>query len=172
MLSFTKNFRAATNAEYCRFLDDVGNGRVTQIAVPSASLAADDQDLLQRVYGDITTVAQTRNLIMAYTLETCRRINKACMASLSTAASWDAAAYDDAQDNKDPDCYTAEYLSELTLHGVPPSVLPMTIGARYVITMNYDTQAGVCNGIFGELLAATRNVAQVRFVWLLFVQTP
>ena len=132
MLSFTKNFRAATNAEYCNFLEDVGYGRVTHIAVPAASLASDEQDLMNRVYGDINTATRTCNLIMAFTLETCKRINTVCMAAM-TANSWDAAAYDDATDNKDPDCYTAEYLSELTLHGVPPSVLPMTVGARSVL---------------------------------------
>ncbi len=168
VLTFTKNFRAATNAEYCSFLDDVGNGRVTHITVPPASLAQDEQDLMHRVYGDITTATQTGNLIMAFTLETCKKINKACMAAM-TGESWDAAAYDDVKDNKDPDCYTSEYLSELTLHGVPPAVLPMTKGARYMITKNYDISAGVCNGIFGELLAASRNVAQVsvRVVFLL-----
>ena len=160
VLTFTKNFRAATNAEYCSFLDDVGNGRVTHITVPPASLAQDEQDLMHRVYGDISTATQTGNLIMAFTLETCKKINKACMAAM-TGESWDAAAYDDVKDNKDPDCYTDEYLAELTLHGVPPSVLPMTKGARYMITKNYDISAGVCNGIFGELLAASRNVAQV-----------
>jgi hypothetical protein len=170
VLTFTKNFRAVTNADYCTFLDAVGNGRVMQIAVPSESLASDEQDLIQRVYGDISTVAQTRNLIMAFTLESCKRINKACMAAM-TAASWDAAAYDDAKDNKDPDCYTTEYLSELTLHGVPPAVLPMTVGARYMITKNYDISAGVCNGIFGQLLAASRNVAQV-ILHLHFASSP
>jgi hypothetical protein len=161
VLTFTKNYRAANNAEYCQFLDDVGNGRVTHISVPPASLASDEPDLMHRVYGDIATATLTGNLIMAFTLDTCKKINQSCMAAL-TGVSWDAAAYDDAKDNKDPDCYTSEYLSELTLHGVPPSVLPMTIGARYMITKNYDISAGVCNGIFGELLAATRNVAQVR----------
>jgi hypothetical protein len=159
VLSFTTNFRAATNADYCNFLDDVGNGRVTHIAVPTASQASDERDLMDRVYGDITTVARTGNLIMAFTLETCKRINTACMAAMMTASSWDAAAFDDAKDNKDPDCYTAEYLAELTLHGVPPSVLPMTVGARCVLL-----RASACSQQYSTSILRRRVDVSTSFI--------
>jgi hypothetical protein len=163
VLQFTKNFRAVINPDYCNFLEDVGHGRLAFITVPPESLALNEQDIINRVYGDISTVTLSNNLIMAFTLETCKLINNMCMSALTTHI-FDAAAVDDAKDNNDPDCFTSEYIASLPLHGVPPPLLPIIVGARYMIIVNYDATAGICNGIFGELLSATRNVVQLKLL--------
>jgi hypothetical protein len=100
---------------------------------------------------------------MAFTLDTCSKINKLCLDAIPSPA-FDACAFDDTKDNKQPDCYTPDYVASLQLHGVPPALLTMKVGARYMIIKNYDVQAGVCNGTMCELLKCTKNLAQVKLL--------
>lgn len=162
VMRFTKNFRAAANPEYCAFLEQVGNGDVQQVPVPDASRVSDIADLIAKVYGDdMTVVSSTRHLIMAFTLQTCSEINAACIAKIPGEA-FLAPAYDDTRDNRQPELYTDEYLASLPLHGVPPSSLPLKVGARYMVIKNYNPAVGACNGTMCELLAFTRYLCQVK----------
>ena len=81
---FTHNFRAHLNPEYSRFLDDVGNGRITEVPVPDSSLARSMETLVHRVYGDnMAEVPRTKNLILALTLEACVQVNNYCLDRLT-----------------------------------------------------------------------------------------
>ena len=164
IMRFTKNWRAVQNPDYCRFLEDVGNGNLLKVPVPVISCVDSVEQLIQNVYGhDMTTSKGSLNLIMAFTLDTCSKINKLCLDAIPSPA-FDACAFDDTKDNKQPDCYTPDYVASLQLHGVPPALLTMKVGARYMIIKNYDVQAGVCNGTMCELLKCTKNLAQVKLL--------
>ena len=162
VMRFTKNFRAAAHPEFCAFLENVGSGRLEQVPVPAASRAASVPELISRVYGnDMTAVSRTRKLIMAFTLQTCNEINTACMAAIPGEACF-AAALDDTKDNRQPELYTDDYLAALSLHGVPPSSLPLKVGARYMIIKNYNAALGACNGTLCELIQFSRNLAHIK----------
>ena len=162
VMRFTKNFRAAAHPEFCALLEQVGNGDILQVAVPDASRARDIDDLISKVYGDdLSAASSSRNLIMAFTLKTCSDINAACIAQVPGEA-FLAPAYDDTRDNRQPELYSDEYLASLPLHGVPPSSLPLKVGARYMIIKNYNTAVGACNGTLCELLLYSRRLCHVK----------
>jgi hypothetical protein len=162
VLRFTKNFRAAVHPEFCALLEVIGNGSLEQVPIPASTRADSVADLISKVYGDnILAVSSSRHLIMAFTLEMCNEINVACLAAIP-GDEFCAVAHDDTKDNRQPDLYTDDYLSTLPLHGVPPSSLPMKVGARYMIIKNYNPAVGACNGTLCELLQFTRNIAHVK----------
>jgi hypothetical protein len=164
IMRLSKNWRAVDNPDFCNFLDDVGNGRTMAVPIPTASRVDSVQSLIATIYGrNMTDSLDKNNLIMAFTLDTCNLINKECLAAIPTPA-FDASAFDDTKDNRQPDCYTPEYIASLPLHGVPPALLQMKVTARYMIIKNYNVQAGVCNGTMCELLSTTRNLAQVKLL--------
>ncbi len=162
LFRFTKNFRAAANADFCALMEQVGNGLLKQVPVPAASRVNDIAELISRVYGnDMTAVSSTRNLIMAFTLQTCNDINAACIAQVP-GEGFEAPAYDDTRDNRQPELYTDDYLAKLPLNGVPPSTLIMKTGARYMIIKNYNPATGACNGTLCELLGFSRHLCHVK----------
>jgi hypothetical protein len=162
VLRFTKNWRAAQQPEYCKFLENVGNGHLLQVPVPLASRAHTLEHLIASVYGnDITSVSSSRRLIMAFTLQTCQEVNDACMSAIPGEA-FMASSYDDTRDNRHSDLYNEDYLATLPLHGVPPATLMLKIGARYMITKNYDPSVGACNGTMCELLHTSRTMCQIK----------
>jgi hypothetical protein len=162
VLRFTKNWRAAAHPDFCEFLENVGNGILKQVPVPAASRVYEISQLITSVYGfDMTAVSSTRHLIMAFTLHTCNEINTACMAKIPGEV-FIASACDDTKDNRQPELYTDDYLASLSLHGVPPSSLPLKTGARYMIIKNYNPATGACNGTLCELLKYSRNICHVK----------
>ena len=162
VLRFTKNWRAVEQPEFCALLEAVGNGHLQQVPIPETSRLHSLQELILKVYGnDMTAVCRTRNLIMAFTLQTCQEINAACMAAIPGAAV-EATATDDTKDNRHHDLYTVEYLASLHLNGVPPALLPLKKGARYMIMKNYNPAVGACNGTLCELLEFSRNLCQIK----------
>jgi hypothetical protein len=161
VIRFTINFRALQNPEFVDFLENVGNGRLTKIPIPERAQVSSIPSMIRAVYSDdMASVSGSRHMIMAFTLKTCDEINAQCMAKIETAEML-AAAFDDTKDNRQPDFYTPEYLAALPLHGVPPALLSLKPTARYIITKNFNPDAGVCNGTLCELLHATRSLAQV-----------
>jgi hypothetical protein len=159
---FTKNWRAAQNPAFCQFLEQVGNGEIQQIPVPDESRVSSISDLIANVYGDdMKTVSCSRNMILAFTLQTCKDVNDACLAAIP-GEEFLAHAHDDTKDNRQPDLYTDDYLASLPLHGVPLSTLALKLGARYMISKNYNPLVGACNGTLCELLQYSRNLCQVK----------
>jgi hypothetical protein len=162
VLRFTKNFRAAVHPEFCAQLEQIGNGILDRVPIPDTSRSGSVSDLISRVYGDnMLAVSSSRHLIMAFTLQMCNDINAACLAAIP-GDEFCAAAYDDTRDNKHPELYTDDYLSSLQLHGVPPSSLPLKVGARYMIIKNYNPAVGACNGTLCEVMQFTRNIVHVK----------
>ena len=87
VFKFSHNFRAHLNPEYAGFLDDVGNGRITDVPVPVSSLTDNMETLVHRVYGeDMADVPRTKNLILALTLEACNQVNNYCLERLAGAS--------------------------------------------------------------------------------------
>ena len=161
VMRFTHNFRALQNPEFVAFLEDVGNGRVQDITIPLQSRVTCIPSMIAKIYGDdMSAVSGSRHMIMAFTLKTCNEINSQCMAKVETEELL-ATAFDDTRDNMSPDFFTPEYLAALPLNGVPPALLSLKPTARYIITKNYNPDAGVCNGTLCELLHATRHLTQV-----------
>ena len=62
------------------------------------------------------------------------------------------------------DSYPLDYIASLQLHGAPPAVLQLKVGARYMIVKNYDHQRGVVYGTLCELLTYGRALLQVRLL--------
>jgi len=164
VMEFRRNWRADRDPEYCAFLEDVGNGRLEQVPIAAHVRTIDRTDIIRKVYGNnLSSSDNNRNMIMAFTLDTCQAINNECLAAIQTQE-LTAVAFDDTKDNRQPDLYTSDYLSSLMLHGVPPAVLPLKISARYMIIKNYNPEQGVCNGSMCELLTASRNLVQVKLL--------
>jgi hypothetical protein len=164
VLKFTHNFRAHLNPEYAAFLDDVGNGRIIDIPVPSTSAAPNIESLVQRVYGDdMAAVPRMKHLILALTLEACDTVNNYCLDRLKGEALM-ATAFDDMQFNKDLDSYPPDYIASLILHGVPPCNLQLKVGGRYMMVKNYDGKRGAINGTLCELLQCSRSLLQLRLL--------
>jgi hypothetical protein len=87
VFKFTHNFRAHLNPAYAGFLDDVGNGRITDVPVPVSSLTDNMETMVHRVYGeDMADVPRTKNLILALTLEACNQVNNYCLERLAGAS--------------------------------------------------------------------------------------
>ena len=164
VMRFTFNWRAARNPQFSQFLEDVGNGKIAAVPVPTSSQVPSIEHMVERVYGtDMTAVPQNNSMILALKLDACRQINDLCLNSLPDKG-LEASAFDDLKDCKNTDCYPPEYLASLPLHGVPPALLMLKTQGRYMITKNYDMQRGVCNGTLCELLHYTRNMTQVRLL--------
>ena len=161
---FTKNWRAAQNPEFARLLEDVGNGKMASVPVPPQSQVQTIQLLIEKVYGsEMAQVPQSNNMILALKLDACSQINEICLKALP-GEGMDVSALDDLKDNKNPDQYPAEYLASLPLNGVPPASLTLKVHGRYMITKNYDTHRGACNGTLCEMLQYTRHAVQVRLL--------
>jgi len=157
IIRFTINFRAIRNPAFCAFLEDVGNGRMHSVQVPSSSKACDATQLIEKVYGsDLLSASAGLSMIIAPDLNSCARINEQCLAIIAGDA-LDASAFDDDADNTNPNCYTADYISSLKLSGVPPAVLSLKVGARYMVIRNYDVQSGICNGSLCCLMEMNRQ---------------
>jgi hypothetical protein len=164
VLRFTVNFRAIKNPSFSKFLEDVGCGRIPTVIVPEASRVPDMSSLIHRVYGDdLLASSAGLNMILAPDLDSCDRINKLCLAAVPGEA-LDASAHDDDKDNCNPNVYTSDYISSLKLSGVPPAVLSLKKGARYMVIRNYDVAGGICNG---TLCCVTDVHRQLIFVRLL-----
>ena len=108
-------------------------------------------------------VPQSNNMILALKLDACSQINEICLKALP-GEGMDVSALDDLKDNQNSDQYPAEYLASLPLNGVPPASLTLKVHGRYMITKNYDTHRGACNGTLCEMLQYTRHAVQVRLL--------
>jgi hypothetical protein len=164
VFKFTHNFRAHQNPEYASFLEDVGNGRIIDIPVPSTSAVPSIEALVHRVYGDnMAVVPRMKHLILALTLQACDTINNYCLDRLEGETLL-ATAFDDMQFNRDLDSYPSDYIASLILHGVPASNLQLKIGGRYMLVKNYDAKRGAINGTLCELMQCSRCLLQVRLL--------
>jgi hypothetical protein len=161
-LQLLYNWRAGTDIAFAQELLRIGVGN--DALIPDTSQVRMLPELIQRVYGSHITDSSNRfNLILSLTLEDARLVNNAVM-DLIPADSTIHASTDTMVDCRDPDAYPLDYVQSLQMHGAPPALLRMIVGARYMIIRNLDVQRGVCNGIMCCLLRVTEYWAEVRLI--------
>jgi hypothetical protein len=157
-IEFHTNFRAILNPVYTAFLEDVGHGRIDTVTVPSECQAVDFADLIDKVYGsDFPNGHQ----ILALTLETCDVINKMCFEKIGGNVVESPAA-DVYVDCFDRDAYPTEYVASLSIKGVPPWMLHLKEGAKYMCIKNLDADRGIINGTMMRLMRIGRRFLQMK----------
>jgi len=159
-LKFSKNWRAAHDAAYTTFLEDVGYGRVDRVTPPAECRCSSFDDIIQKVYGD---QFDNRHQILALTLETCAEINRMCFAKLP-GDMVESPAADHYLDCSDRDAFPADYVQSLAMKGAPPWLLQFKPGAKYMCIRNIDPARGLINGTMLKLLSVGRNVIQVQIL--------
>ena len=159
-LSFTTNWRAVQNPVYTAFLETVGNGRVDSVVPPDACRCSSFDEIIENVYGDHFN---SRNQILALTLDTCAEINRRCFAKLPGETSERPAA-DQYVDCSDRDAFPPDYVQSLAMHGAPPWMLQFKPGAKYMCIRNLDPERGIINGTMMKLLSVGRNLIQVQIL--------
>jgi hypothetical protein len=161
-LKFTRNFRSS-DQHFQHELDEIGDGLVEQIDVPTASTANSVDDLIDRVFGnDVSSAGNEKNMILAFTLDQCQIINDSVFARFPGTLTYSIAS-DDLCECRYPDEYPPEYVSSLCIHGVPPSSLPMQPNARYMIVRNANPPA-ICNGILAQLISSSRYLCKMKLL--------
>jgi hypothetical protein len=159
-LKFSKNWRAAQNAAYTSFLEDVGNGRVDRVSSPAECRCSSYDDIIQQVYGD---QFDNRHQILALTLDTCAEINRMCFAKLP-GDMVEFPAADHYVDCSDRDAFPPDYVQSLAMKGAPPWMLQFKPGAKYMCIRNIDPARGLINGTMLKLLSVGRNLIQVQIL--------
>ncbi len=162
-ISFTQNFRS-NDSIYAVLLEDVGDGSMEAIDIPERCVAANVEELIDRVYGDdVTAELNSRNMILAYTIDQCATVNDAVFRRISCDGAFISHAADDLSACRSPDEYPAEYVGSLHVHGAPPAELSLKIQARYMILRNLDPPY-VCNGVLAMCLSSTRLICSLKLL--------
>jgi hypothetical protein len=161
-LEFTFNFRAATDSIYASMLEQIGDGEIIDIEVPSTSTMESVDALISRVYSEGITNYDEKRMILAMTLDQCAAINDECINRIPGDC-YMAMASDDMRACKNRDLYPQEYIASLNFGGVPPACLKFKLHARFMIIKNYNPPE-VCNGVLCELLSWSKFCIQVRLL--------
>jgi ATP-dependent DNA helicase PIF1 len=161
-LEFTFNFRAATDSIYASMLEQIGDGEILDIEVPSSCTMESVDALISRVYSEGITNYDEKRMILAMTLDQCAAINDECINRIP-GDSYLAMASDDMRACKNRDLYPQEYIASLNFGGVPPACLKFKKHARFMIIKNYNPPE-VCNGVLCELLSWSKFNIQVRLL--------
>ncbi len=159
---FSYNFRASKDPEYAAMLEQIGDGLIPEISVPSSCTVNTVDELISSVYADGVTCYSQNNMILAMTLDQCAEINAAVFDRIPGVESI-AVASDDARSCKSPELYPPEYLASLNFGGVPPATLKFKLHARFMIIKNFNPP-DVCNGVLCELISWSRFNVQVKLL--------
>lgn len=158
---FTQNFRSR-DAQYASLLEQIGDGEIDSVDIPSESVALNLNDAIDRVYGnDITNENNIGNMMLAFTLDQCAIVNEAVAIKITGCASCSVAC-DDLSECKNPDDYPHEYVASLNIHGAPPANLTLKTGARYMIIRNLSSI--ICNGVLAEAISFSRWQCSMRLL--------
>ena len=159
-LNFTINWRAVRFPAYSAFLEQVGSGEMETVTVPASSLVTSYDEMIDAVYGHSFN---TGNQILALTLETCAEINKLCIARLPGALI-ESPAVDTYLDCPKLDHFPTDYVESLHMHGAPPFMLHIKVGAKYMCIRNLDAKRGLINGTMLEVVQCGRRHLQCRIL--------
>jgi hypothetical protein len=72
---FSFNFRASKDPVYAAMLEQIGDGLIPEISVPSSCTVNSVDELISSVYADGVTCYSQNNMILAMTLDQCAAIN-------------------------------------------------------------------------------------------------
>ena len=154
-ITFGRNWRAAKHPEFCHFLEDLGNGRLSAITPPPACRVHSSAEMINAIYG---SEFPDNHQILALTLEMCSEINKMCFARLPGECI-EMPASDFYVECADPDAFPHDYIETLQMKGAPPWMLQFKIGGRYMCIRNIDLPRGIINGTMLKLIAIGRHYA-------------
>jgi hypothetical protein len=158
VLRFTVNWRALQSPAFSAFLEEVGNGRVDVVEVPSEHIVDDYDAMIDAVYG---TTFDCCNQILALTLETCAEVNRLCIDRLPGPLHERPAA-DSYVDCTDPDSFPPDYVESVHMNGAPPFMLRMKLGAKFMCIRNISQHRGLVNGTMLQVVAIGSRFIQVR----------
>lgn len=153
-LGFHQNWRAAQDVEFATLLESVGNGTISEVAIPAASQASSMQDLVQQVLGSDLNNADNAAMVLTLTLEDTEDVNNYCLNSMPGRCV-EMHAADTYVDCRQPDSYPPEVVAALRIPGVPPGNLKLKVGARYMIIKNMMQH--VFNGVRCVLVSIVGN---------------
>jgi len=160
LAKFTRNWQAVGNPQYAAWLEQIGNGSEVNVHLPAICLCESVNNLILRVYGSADNIVANHDgkMILSLTVADARMINELVINMIPGPI--DFAVANDAipvQDSVPP-----EYVSSMTISGVPEFRLAMKLGARYMILKNYSP--GICNGVLCVLKSFSRYTVQVQLL--------
>jgi hypothetical protein len=159
-LTFTQNWRAAQHPEYCKFLEDVGSGRISCVIPPAANTVSSHAAMIAAVYEDDFN---NNHQILALTLETCAEINSMCFEKLAGELV-EMPAGDTYVECADPDAFPHDYVEQLSIKGAPPFILQFKVGGRYMCIRNLDVPRGIINGTMLKLIKCGQRLATFQVI--------
>jgi ATP-dependent DNA helicase PIF1 len=158
VVTFTFNWRALQSPVFSAFLEEVGNGRVDFVEVPSDRIVDDFDAMIDAVYG---TTFDCCNQILALTLETCAEVNRMCIDRLPGTLH-ERPAVDSYDDCTDLDSFPPDYVESLHMNGAPPFMLRLKLGAKFMCIRNIAQRRGLVNGTMLQVVGIGRRFIQVR----------
>jgi hypothetical protein len=144
VLKLVHNWRCQ-DPRWMQLLDDVGMGRIDKIEIDAPAERPTVEDIVAHVWADAATGTTTPKAILTLTLDDAAVVNHKIISALPGNAMI-ANSYDTYLDCKEPDLYPEEFVQSLHISGVPPGLLELKVGARYIIMRNMDQRNGVVNG--------------------------
>jgi hypothetical protein len=144
ILRLHRNWRCQQPA-WLQLLDDVGMGRINEVRVADGSVRTNLDDVIEYVWADAAVRTTAQKAIVTLTLEDAAEVNAKIIRSLPGECIT-APCSDTYMDCKEPDLYPEEFVRSLNISGVPPGVLQLKVGARYIIIRNIDHAHGIVNG--------------------------
>jgi hypothetical protein len=139
-----RNWRCQS-PEWLQLLDDVGMGRTDEVTVAVGSVRSNLDDIINHVWADAAACTTAQKAIVTLTLEDAAEVNARIIRSLPGDCIT-AHCTDTYMDCKEPDLYPEEFVRSLNISGVPPGILQLKVGARYIIIRNIDHANGIVNG--------------------------
>ena len=120
-------------------------GRTNEVEVADVSVRSSLDDIIHHVWADASASTTAQKAIVTLTLEDAAEVNSRIIKSLPGDCIT-APCTDTYMDCKEPDLYPEEFVRSLHISGVPPGVLQLKVGARYIIIRNIDHAHGIVNG--------------------------
>lgn len=174
---------------FARWLLDIGHGRLrdiclhsdtpatasSDIPLPARMLCHTDNDLIQSIYGDISSSISppppdyfTNRVILAPRNEDVHAVNTRVLSILPgeerTYLSADSYEQESGADANEPLNLPVEFLRTLNTSGLPLGELHLKTGCPLILLRNLSPARGLCNGTRMTLLRMSPKVLEVRLM--------
>jgi hypothetical protein len=164
---------------FAQWLLDIGHGQSTSdentstsITIPQLMCSTSENDLIQRVYGDMinqphippTNFFHDRTILAPRNNDICR-LNNTILCSLSdeeqTYTSADSYTIDGPNDVVNQNI-PVEFLHSLNASSLPVAHLRIKLGCPVILLHNIDKKHGLCNGTRAVITQMSNHLLQVR----------
>jgi ATP-dependent DNA helicase PIF1 len=180
VLNLSQNMRVrAEEIEFAEWLIHVGEGtheNFPKLEIPPhlRLTNSDLPSLIDQVYSDLienignATFFKDR-VILATTNDVVDKINDTIVNMVGNTRSYsslDSVVHDDINGDEDDNdtMYPLEFLNSLSVNGLPPHQLKLSIGSVVVLLRNIDKSNGLCNGTRMIITGLGQNVIQAQII--------